>query len=364
MGFKWLLITFVLVIPALTVVIVLIHRTATRYVLFTEPAGSTAARLAPRLQTILNEPAPIERFLHLNVVPDFELRPSCGALDTIAQLNAGLAQLGFAEDGLPDDPSISSHCALSPITVPEMDRATGTDAKMRVLMLLYKSPLHIVARTKLGFKDIQDLTPGTKVYLGLDGSATNFVSQLIVDHYGLRVERQGRNLDFDQAAQGLMDGQFDVAFFLMGLKSNVLSNLLQPDHELQLLSIGKAASLKMLFPYLEPLTIPGAICPNTLKEIQTVGTNTVLVSSTRLREAEVYEATNKVAEHVQDLLRDVPLNLAREIDNDSKKDLFYPIHAAAHRFFAHDPPFFLDLRTLASVGTYFSLVSAFFVMLV
>ena len=69
MGFKWLLITFVLVIPALTVVIVLIHRTATRYVLFTEPAGSTAARLAPRLQTILNEPAPIEeRLLHLNGV--------------------------------------------------------------------------------------------------------------------------------------------------------------------------------------------------------------------------------------------------------------------------------------------------------
>lgn len=46
-GFKWLLIKFVLVIPALTVVIVLIQRTATRYVLFTEPAGSTTARLTP-----------------------------------------------------------------------------------------------------------------------------------------------------------------------------------------------------------------------------------------------------------------------------------------------------------------------------
>ena len=362
-GFKWLLITFVLVIPALAVVTFLIQRAHTRYVLLTGPTGSTTARLAPRLQTLLNEPAPIERFLHLNVVPDFELRPSCGALDTIAQLNAGVAHLGFVEDGLPDSPATSSHCSLSPVTVPETDRATGTDAKLRVLMLLYKSPLHIVARAKLGFKDIQDLTPGTKVYLGPDGSATNFVSQLIVEHYGLRIERQGRNLDFDHAAKGLMEGQFDVAFFLMGLRTDVLSNLLQRNHDVQLLAVGQAASLKMLFPYLEPLTIPAAIYPSVLSGVQTVGTNTVLVASTALAEAEVYEVTKKVAEHVQDLLRDIPLNFAREIDNDPKKDVFYPIHDGAHRFYTHDPPFFLDLHTLAGVGTYFSLVSAFSIMM-
>jgi hypothetical protein len=113
-GFKWLLITFVLVIPALAVVIFLIQRTHTRYVLLTGPAGSTTARLAPRLQTLLNEPAPIERFLHLNVVPDFELRPSCGALDTIAQLNAGVAHLGFVENGLPEaqPPQAIAPCLL------------------------------------------------------------------------------------------------------------------------------------------------------------------------------------------------------------------------------------------------------------
>jgi hypothetical protein len=63
-----------------------LDRRVTKYILLTGPAGSTTARLAPRLQSILNEPLPIERLLHLNVVPDFELRPSCGALDTIAQI--------------------------------------------------------------------------------------------------------------------------------------------------------------------------------------------------------------------------------------------------------------------------------------
>lgn len=361
--FKWILLIFLLVIPVLALVIFLIQRIDTRYMLLTGPPGSTTAHLAPRLQSILNEPAPIERILHLNIVPDFDLRPSCGALDTVAQLNAGMAQLGFAEDGLPDGPTVSSGCALPPSRKPAMSQPAETDAKMRVLTLLYKSPLHIVARSQLGFKDIQDLTPGTKVYLGPDGSATNFVSQLIIEQYGLRIARQGLDLDFDQAAKGLVEGQFDVAFFLVGLQTDVLRHLLQRNHEFHLLSIGKSASLKMLFPYLEPLTIPAAIYPHTLNEVQTVGTNTVLVASTRLREAEVYEITKKVAEHVQDLLRDIPLSFAREIDNDPKKDLFYQIHEGAHRFFAHDPPFFLDLHTVASVGTYFSLVSAFSVML-
>ena len=160
-----------------------------------------------------------------------------------------------------------------------------------------------------------------------------------------------------------MEGQFDVGFFLMGLQTDVISNLLQRNHDAQLLSIGQAASLKMLFPYLEPLTIPAAIYPNVPSGVQTVGTTTVLVASTALGDAEVYEVTKKVAEHVQDLLKDVPLNFAREIDNDPKKDVFYPIHDGAHRFFTHDPPFFLDLHTLAGVGTYFSLVSAFSVMM-
>ena len=273
-------------------------------------------------------------------------------------MNAGEAHLGFAEDGLPEATAASIHCSLSSDMMPPTIQATETDAKMRVLMLLYKSPLHVVARTKLGFKDFHDLTPGTKVYLGPDGSATSLVSQRIVEHFGLHLDQQGHTLDFDQAAQGLIDGKFDVAFFLTGLQTDVIKTLLQRNGEFQLLPIGQAASLKMLFPYLEILTIPSAIYPDTSREVQTVGTNTVLVASTALGESEVYAVTKKVAEHVQDLLQDVPLNLARVIDNDPQKDLFYPIHEGAHRFFAHNPPFFLDWRTLTGIGTYFSLVYA------
>lgn len=149
----------------------------------------------------------------------------------------------------------------------------------------------------------------------------------------------------------------------MGLQTDVLKTLMKQNGTFQLLSITQAASLKMLFPYLDTLTIPASMYLNDPAEVQTVTTNTVLIASTALGESEAYEVTKKVADHVQDLLQDIPLNLARVIDNDPTKDLYYPLHEGAHRFFAHNPPFFLDLRTITGIGTYFSVIYGLYAML-
>jgi len=355
---------FVLLIPVIAVVTFLINRTHTHYVFLTGPAGSTTAYIAPRIQSILNAPDPIEQLLHLNIVPNFELRSSCGGLDTNAQINAGVAHLGFAEDGFFGDPVPSLYCATDSKQIQVTNESIGVGKKMRVLLSLYKSPLHVVVRSKLGFNDLQEVPSGTKVYLGGDGSSTHFVGQLIVEHFGLNVDRKGNTLDFDQAAQALINGEFDVAFFLAGLHTEVLKSLLQQNSEFQLLPIAKTESLKTLFPYLESLAIPPAIYPNVQSEIQTIGTHTVLVASTALGESEAYEITKKITEHIQDLLWDVPLNLARVIDNDPSKELFYPIHDGARRFFTHNPPFFLDIAMLTGIGAYFSVIYAFYAMLI
>jgi len=354
---------FVLFIPVTAVVIFLVNRTHTQYVFLTGPAGSTTAYIAPRIRSILNAPEPIEQLFHLKIIPDFELRPSCGGLDTNAQINTGVAHLGFAEDGFFGNLTASTQCSSTAQPMQTKIKDVGAGTKMRVLMSLYKSPLHVVVRSKLGLSDLQQIPPGTKVYLGGDGSSTHFVGQLIVEHFGLDVDRKGHTLDFDQAAQELINGKFDVAFFLAGLHTEVLKSLLQQNSEFQLLPIAKTESLKTLFPYLESLAIPPAIYPSVQKEIQTIGTHTVLVASTELGESEAYEITKKITEHIQDLLWDVPLNLARIVDNDPSKDLFYPIHDGARRFFSHNPPFFLDMAMLTGIGAYFSIIYAAYAML-
>ncbi|MGV8712308.1 MAG: TAXI family TRAP transporter solute-binding subunit [Nitrosomonas sp.] len=354
---------FVLLIPVIVMGTYLISRANTEYIFLTGPAGSTTAYIAPRIQSILNAPEFIEQFLHFNIVPDFELRPSCGGLDTNAQINAGMAHLGFAEDGFFGDSTSPTHCSSASKLRQKDVKNMGAGTKMRVLMSLYKSPLHIVVRKKLGLNDLQQMPPGLRVYLGGDGSSTHFISRLIMEHFDLDIERKGEALDFEQAAQELLNGGFDVAFFLAGLHTEVLRSLLHQNSEFQLLSIANTASLKTLFPYLESLTIPSAIYPSVQNEIQTIGTHTVLVASTALGEFEAYEIAKKLTAHSQDLLWDVPLNLARTSDNDPSKDLFYPVHDGARRFFAHNPPFFLDVAMLTGIGAYFSIIYASYVML-
>lgn len=364
LGITSFVVIFVLLIPVLMIAIFLINRNYTEHIFLTGPVGSTTAYIAPRIQSILNSPEPIEQFLHFNIAPDFKLRSSCGGLDTNAQINAGIAQLGFAEDGFFGDSTASLYCNLDSKSVQENNQNIGINKKMRVLLSLYKSPLHVVVRSNLELNDLQEIPAGTRVYLGGDGSSTHFVSQLIVEHFGLSIDRRGATLNFDQAAQAFIGGEFDVAFFLSGLHTEVLKSLLQQNSEFRLLPIAKTESLRTLFPYLESLTIPSAIYPSVQDDIQTIGTHTVLVASTALGESETYEITKKLTEHIQDLLWDVPLNLARGINNNPSKELIYPIHDGARRFFTHNPPFFLDIATLTGIGAYFSVIYACYAMLI
>lgn len=354
---------FVLVIPLIVAGIYLITRNNTQYIFLTGPAGSTTSYIAPRIKAILNMPDSLEKLVHFNIVPDFNLRPSCGGLDTNAQINTGVAHLGFAEDGFFGDSASFINCSATSKQIHTNNNGDKTATKVRVLLSLYKSPLHIVVRKKLEITDLQEIPSGLKAYLGSDGSSTNFISQLIVNHFDLKINREGDTLDFEQAAQKLINGEFDAAFFLTGLHTDILKDLLQHDSEFQLLPIANTASLRTLFPYLESLMIPPAIYPNVQSEIQAIGTHTVLVASTTIGESEAYEITKKLTEHIQDLLWDVPLNLARNTDSDPSKDLFYPIHDGARRFYSHNPPFFLDIAMLTGIGAYFSVIYGSYIML-
>lgn len=361
-SFTKLALLFLLIIPIAAVTSYISYRINTHYFLLTGLPGSTTAKLSPRIQSLLNVSTPIEQFLHLNIQPDFRLQPSCGGLDTSKYLRKGVAHLGFAEDGIPESSFEEHPCS---ITKGVFSSATSLqdNEKMRILIPLYKSPLHIVSRSKLGYKDINDISPNTKVYLGMVGSTTYSLSQLIIQHFGLQLDIRGHLLDFEQAAQALLDNEIDVAFFLTGLQTENLKKLLQKNSEFQLLQISHSSSLKILFPYLESLTIPSAIYPNVHHDIQTIGTNTVLVASTVLGETESYEITTKLASHIQDILWDIPLNFARTIDNDPSKELYYQIDSGAHRYFSHNPPFFLNWTMITGIGAYFSLIYAFYIML-
>ena len=351
----WWTVLFLLIIPLAILVGTLVVRTHTTYYLLSGPPGSTAAQLGPRIAQVLNTPTKLERLLHLNIVPDFVAQESCGSQDSIYYVNAGTAHLAFVEDGLPLHFERPQPCTLS---VGELvQKKPHESVRIRALMPLYKSPMHVVARKSLGWTDLRDIRAHAKVYLGPVGGATEVLAQIVLDHDGIVVDRQGGDLDYRQAAAKLASGEIDVGFFILALNAEVMQHLLEsPD--LQLLSIDHASALKMLFPYLDALTIPAAVYKAVPREVTTIGTRTVLATSTDLSDYEVYQIATKLSEQMHDLIKGIPFNATKLTDTDPQRDLYYPLHEGALSFYSHDPPFFLNPQLLAGIGTYLSVLFA------
>jgi len=215
---KWLFTFFLLVIPFFYVATFIVHRTHTVYYLYTGPAGGTRQSLGQPLADALNKPDRLEAFLHLNLVPDFVVRSSCGSVENVYFINQSLAQVAFAEDGLPLPLEAHSHCSVVRPQPSGSQTSEAVETQFRVLMPLYLSPLHIVAQKSLHVSEIRALPSHAKVYLGPEGRGTAVLAQLIFCHYGMVMERYGADLNFEQAKQALLHGEVDAGVFLTAIK--------------------------------------------------------------------------------------------------------------------------------------------------
>jgi TRAP transporter TAXI family solute receptor len=354
---KWLFVFFLVVVPLVYVSSVLYARTHTQYYLVTGPVGGTYDLLGGRITDALNTPDDLERGLHLNIVPDFIAKRSCGAFDNLYAINHRLAQIGFAEDGLPLMFQKTRLCALQGADPALLKQERDDKLRMRALMILYRSPLQIIARRGSLFSDASAIPPHTKVYLGPAGSATEYVAGVLLSHHGISVERVGQGIDIEQAVEAMLNHKIDVGFFLTALNTGAIQKLSQSE-DFKLLSVDNAPSLRLLHPYLTEILIPASTFHGASKDVLTLGTNTILVASTDLSDTAVYEAAKKIANNIQDILHGIPFNLAKSIDNDPGKELYYPLHQGAIRFYDRDPPFILNPHILAGIGTYLSVLFA------
>ena len=343
------------IVPLLFLIALLIQRTHTTYYLLTGPKGSSRDLVGALMADVLNQATPLERFLHLNVVPDYIAQESCGSLDNLYYLNRGLAQLALVHDGIPLGAASDPGCRL-PIPEPRF-KETRLEMRARAVFPLFIAPLHIVARRDLKISNLTDLRPNMKIYIGSDGAASAYVARNLLLKSGLAITPHGTQLTYEQSLQHLLDDRLDVGFFLTGVNAQVLQRLMQTGR-FTLLSVSQAPGLQMHFPYLHTITIPGGTYEGVPHEVVTVGATTILAASTDLTEIEVYRVASKLSQHLHDLMRDIPMNLAKAVDTDPSKDLYYPLHDGAIRFFDHNPPFMFDPRILAGLGTYLSLLYA------
>jgi TRAP transporter TAXI family solute receptor len=352
---EWGYWVLLVILPLVFFIGLLIHRTHTNYYLLTGPKGSTRDVIGVPMAEVLNQSSPLERFLHLNIVPDYVVQESCGSVDNLYYLNRGLAQLALVHDGLPLDAAPEPSCPL-PLTPP---RFTDKHLEMRVRAVfpLFTAPLHIVARRDLRISDLTDLRPNMKIFLGSAGGDSAYIAHNLLSQSGIVITPHTAPRLHEESVQQVLDGRLDVGFFLTGVNDQVIQRLMQTGG-FTLLSVSHASGLHTHFPYLHTVTIPGGTYEGVPNEIGTVGATTILAASSDLSEAEVYKIASKLSLGLHDIMRDVPMNVAKAIDTDPSKDLYYPLHNGAIRFFDHDPPLMFDARILAGIGTYLSLLYA------
>ncbi len=356
----WFFLVFLAIVPGGVLIDIMADRLLDTYAMVTGPPGGTYAGLADDIVEALNQPSRVRRLFSLGFVPDFVTVPSSGALDNIQRINRGEAQLGLAEDGLPSFVG-KPHACATPQDKERAKQAAQADVHLRALMPLYKAPIHIVARRDLAARDVNELRRGTKAYLGPEGSASAILAQILLSHYGICVDRQGATWSFDQAAQAMVDGKVDVGFFLAGLKHSGAVNKLADAGRFKLLSVEHADSMRLLYPYLHLLRIPAAAYPGfEEKEVLTVGTNTVVVASRTLTVMEAYQLVATLSSRMHEIINDIPFNATKLPDTNPQRELYYPLHEGAIRFYAHNPPFFLNPQRLAAIGTYLSILFALY----
>lgn len=361
----WLLKTsffgiFLFVIPLFVLAGVLTNRLLTTYSMVTGPAGGTYATLAELVIQTLNSPSRFHRLLRFDFVPDFATKPSNGGLDNIHQINLGLAELGFAEDGMPS--SVHKPPACSTAQEKAKAKQQGSQqVRLRALMPLYKSPMHVLARRDFPIADVSRLPRGVRAYMGPEGSATAVLAQVLFTHFGMCVHRVGADWSFDKAAEALETGKADVGFFLTGLKSSEAVNRLSDSKRFKLLTIKHADALESLYPYLHVITIPAAAYSGfEEQDVETINTNTILVASASLSPTEAYQIANKLSADIHEITHDIPFNATRLGDMNPQKDLSYSLHEGALRFYSHNPPFILNPQRLAAIGTYLSILLALY----
>ncbi|HKW86554.1 MAG TPA: TAXI family TRAP transporter solute-binding subunit [Nitrospiraceae bacterium] len=352
---KSLALIVLILIPSLALSLYLVGQTHTKYYLLTGPHVSTASLVGPQFAEVLNKTTRLERWFLVDLIREFSAVESCGSLDNIANLNQGRAQLAFVEDGLPLHMNAPPTCLLPLNQQQDREAVKSDEVRLRAVMPLYLAPLHVISNRNLNYADVHDIKPRSKVYIGPDGSGTSFVSQLVLKHEGILIDRKGANWDFQKAMQEVLTGQIDVAFFMIALNSQEIKQLLDSP-ALHLLTVDSAQALTLLAPYLEIIKIPPSTYKVSAKEITTIGAKTILAASTDLSDSEVFEIATKLSHHMHDLLKDIPLNVSKV--TDGSVDLYYPLHHGAIRFYNHDPPFFLDPHVLAGLGSYLSIVYA------
>lgn len=212
---------------------------------------------------------------------------------------------------------------------------------VRSIAKLYDSMVQIIARKDSGITSIHDIHKNTVVSIGPHKSGTQSLAKKILKNYGIVLENiKIRYLSFDQVIREFQNKKVDLAFITAGIPTKAVKILLDTGTA-RLLSIERSEALSLMYPSVKVARIPvgfyGGKVPKPPKEIKTIATTAVLITSKNVNSYIIYEVTKTIFENKSTLLcahpRAISINEAYAHTN-----LRYPLHKGARNYYERKKP--------------------------
>ena len=160
---------------------------------------------------------------------------------------------------------------------------------------LYNETIQIVTIEGKGIKTVADLK-GKRVAVGALGSGTEANARQIMEIFGITyADIKPQYLSFGEAANGLKDGNIDVAFVTAGAPTAAIQDI-AAQHKVALVSIpaDKAEALIKKYPFYAKQVIKGKTYPTVEGDVATVAVKAMLVTSSKVDADLVYKMPNRL----------------------------------------------------------------------
>jgi uncharacterized protein len=205
---------------------------------------------------------------------------------------------------------------------------SGPQHRLRGVAVLYRSPMHLIARRTADIKDLSDLR-GKRVFVGTDGNTTDLTTRMILD--GVAVSVDEKTMPEGNVVEAFTRGELDAAFIRGNDPSPTVQRIMEaPGVLLVPIHRAEVEQIRAHHPLLRSTSIPARLYGND-REIETVGTDMLLACRDDLPEDLVYWIARTLFESLPDLAESYIL--LRQIDLRQLSASPIPLHPGAARFY-------------------------------
>lgn len=211
----------------------------------------------------------------------------------------------------------------------------GANVKLRAITTLYDNPLGVVVKADSKIKSFADFS-GKRINIGNKGSGKRAFADVLfkVMNWKRRNFAKVTELSSGKMAKAFCNGKLDILIQVMGLPADFYDKVIRKcGGRFVPVPVSVVAAVKKMGPFFEDAVIPGGMYPANPKDVRTIGTKAVLVTSSRLDQNAIYQVAKAIFGDLGKFRAIHPALGAANAQTMLEQGLFIPIHKGALAYY-------------------------------